>query len=339
MKEYKINELTSSRMMYDKNPPRFMLYITIVLLILLITVIVASCFLYKTEVVRTSGIISSSDKSYIMSQTSGMIDKVYYKSGDYVKEGDLLFELDTNSIDSQIIAYKSKRELVSEYVNNYDLIINFLNEIDFEKELINPFSEGEFYYQMKGIIEGINSSKNKEELVEQYLYQMYQSKFQYVYELEGINAQIESYENMYSNYKVYAKNDGYVNYATNLLEGLVIGNDSLGTISSELTKNNAIIETFVDVSSKSFINIGMDVEMVVGGLNQQKYGALKGKIIDISRDSIISEENVLYKVVIKPDDICLKDVSLTNGQALEIRIKYESITWMNWMLEKIGIMG
>lgn len=339
MREYKINELTSSRMMYDKNPPRFMFYIIIVILISLITIIVASCFLYKTEVVRASGVISSIDKNYIMSQTSGMIDKVYYKSGDYVNDGDLLFELDTNSIDSQIIAYKSKRDLVNEYVNNYNLIIQFLNEIDFDKELINPFTEGEFYYQMKGLIEEINNSENKEKLVEQYLYQMHQSKFQYIYELEGLNAQIESYENMYKNYRVYANSDGYLNYATNLLEGMVIGNDSIGTISSKLNKDNAIIETFVDVSSKSFINVGMEVEMAVAGLNQQKYGTLKGKVIDISKDSIISEDNVLYKVVVKPNDTYLKDIELTNGQALEVRIKYESITWMNWMLEKIGIKG
>ena len=86
----------------------------------------------------------------------------------------------------------------------------------------------------------------------------------------------------------------------------------------------------------------MEVEMIVNGLSQSTYGTLKGNVLSTSNDSIQSEDKVFYKVSIKPTDIVLKnkdkETSLSNGMVVEARIKYESITWMKWVLKKIGIL-
>lgn len=123
---------------------------------------------------------------------------------------------------------------------------------------------------------------------------------------------------------------------------MVIGNDSLGTISDTLTKDNSIVEVYVDASNKAYLKEDMDVEMVVGGLSQTKYGTLKGKVISISNDSIVNENNILYKIQIKPSNITLKqknnEVELKNGMVVESRIKYEKTTWMNWCLKMIGMI-
>lgn len=51
---------------------------------------------------------------------------------------------------------------------------------------------------------------------------------------------------------------------------------------------------------------------------------------------------MFYKVSIKPENILLKnkdkEISLSNGMFVEARIKYESITWIKWVLKKIGII-
>lgn len=48
------------------------------------------------------------------------------------------------------------------------------------------------------------------------------------------------------------------------------------------------------------------------------------------------------EVPIKLEDINLniknKETILSNGIVVEARIKYESITWMKWILKKIGII-
>jgi hypothetical protein len=86
----------------------------------------------------------------------------------------------------------------------------------------------------------------------------------------------------------------------------------------------------------------MDVEIIVSGLSQSTYGTLKGKVTYVSNDSMQSEDKIYYKVSIKPNDTILKnkdkETKLSNGMVVETRIKYESITWFNWILKKIGII-
>ena len=79
MKEYTLDELTSSRIQYDKNPPGFMKWIILVIALLLIGIIILASFTYKTEVVRTSSIITSSNKVSVQSPTQGKIEKIYVK--------------------------------------------------------------------------------------------------------------------------------------------------------------------------------------------------------------------------------------------------------------------
>ena len=123
---------------------------------------------------------------------------------------------------------------------------------------------------------------------------------------------------------------------------MVIGNDTLGTISEKINKENALIDVYVPSQNKSFITVEDEVEIVIAGLSQQEYGKLNGKIINISSDVVTNEDGVFYRVSVKPNDISLfknnNSIELINGQIGEVRIKYESVTWMNWALKKIGII-
>ena len=126
-----------------------------------------------------------------------------------------------------------------------------------------------------------------------------------------------------------------------LKKGIVIENDTLGTISEKINKENALIDVYVPSQNKSFITVEDEVEIVIAGLSQQEYGKLNGKIINISSDVVTNEDGVFYRVSVKPNDISLfknnDSIELINGQIGEVRIKYESVTWMNWALKKIGI--
>lgn len=342
MKRYALEELRSSRIQYDKKPPRLLFLTIFITLIGIIGIIVLSCFTYKTEVIRSSGILSSDNKTYVMSKTQGEIKEVYKKSGDYVSKGELLFEIDDNQVDSQIIMVESKANLIKEYVDKYENMISFLNSIDLSEEIINPYNDNNELDSIIAEIKNKNTNDEKKELIDSYVNQLKQTLFQYNYEYLGYKGQIDGYNKIKKDYKVYASSDGYLTYATDLKKGMVIGNDNLGTISDSLTKENSIVEVYVDASNKAYLKENMDVEMVVGGLSQTKYGALKGKVISVSNDSIVNENNVLYKIQIKPSNIILKqknkEVELKNGMVVESRIKYEKTTWMNWCLKRIGII-
>ena len=74
MRVYTLEDLKSSKIQYDKNPPRFIYYIVFTVFIGLLSIIILSCFTHKTEVVRASGILSSDNKTYIMSKKQGEIE-------------------------------------------------------------------------------------------------------------------------------------------------------------------------------------------------------------------------------------------------------------------------
>lgn len=345
MKEYSLLDLKSSRLQYDKNPPKLLIWVIFTLFIGIIAIIVISCFTYKTEVVRATGILSSENKTYISSKKQGEIKEVYKNSGDYVNKGDLLFEINDIEIQMQEIAIESKTNLIKEYVEGYELIIDSLKNITDYSSISNPFNDVKFKKEFDNIISQIEkeeTEENKKNMIESYQSQYENQVFQYKYEYLGLSSQLEAYEGMKDEYKVYANESGYINYSTNLKSGMVISNDILGTISDEITKDNSIVEVYVDTANISFLKENMDVEMIVSGLSQTTYGALKGKVKNISTDSITSEDKVFYKVEIKPDDIVLKNknktIDLSNGVVVETRIKYESITWMNWVLKKMGII-
>lgn len=354
MKEYKLVELTSSRIQYDKNPPRFIKWIILIIVILLAGIIVLASFTYKTEVVRSTSIISSSNKINVQSPNKGQIKKIYVLNGDYVNEGDLLFEMDTTQIDSSILSLDAKCLYIQEYIDNYNLMINILNNVNIDTlaGLYNPFESGQFVYEFKNVIKEINDvvagenetiADARKNIIEQYISSYYNTLFQYEYELLGNQSQIEGYEEMKKTYFIYATTDGYVNFNSNVSENNVIDSSVVMTISEELTMDNSIVDTYITAEHRSFLDINNEVEITVAGLSQAKYGLLTGKVVDISDDVIIDKDgNALYKVSIKPDSIELKKnnkvIKLVNGQICEIRIKYESVSWMTWALTKMGIL-
>lgn len=63
MKYYNLDELHDSRLLYDKNPPRFMFIVIGLTLFLLGGAVTASAYLHKPYVVNVEGLVTSSEKN------------------------------------------------------------------------------------------------------------------------------------------------------------------------------------------------------------------------------------------------------------------------------------
>lgn len=189
MKTYRLNDLKDSKILYDKNPPKFILYIFLIVLVSIILIITYTNFTYKTEVVRTSGILSAENKSNIQSPVGGKITNIYKENGEYVSKGDILFELDNIDTYASIVMLEAKEVLMQRYVSNYNQMINILVEFDVNdiSNINNPFEE-EFYYMFKQFNEMLQTAKEdtdnnislmtaRQNVIEQYLSQYYQSRF------------------------------------------------------------------------------------------------------------------------------------------------------------------
>ncbi|MPM12336.1 hypothetical protein SDC9_58689 [bioreactor metagenome] len=367
MKVYNLNEITDSKILYDKKPPAFMNYIILIVTALIVAALIWANKSVKTYVVKGQGLVVSENKSHIMTKTSGEIKDVFISEGSEVKEGDVLFttngiesELQLEQINAQINSYSRRIELLSIAEENATNGTNYFDRYNEEEsEFYNKLNAAyiarkEFYvdvqalkdqgYEEKQIEEFSKTQKNKSD--EHYfktISEFTNEKNQYELEASKLIAQKETLEKGKSQYEVVAQKNGVIHLNTPLTSGMVLqGGSLIGTITSK--EEELTVETMLPSSDRPRIHVGDEVSLVVGGLLQSEYGTIAGKVTSIDEDATIDNEkgNVFFKVKVKPDKTYLEDskgekVNLTIGMVTETRVKYEKITYMKYILELIGV--
>lgn len=367
MKVYNLNEITDSKIQYDKKPPAFMTYIILIVTALIIISLIWANKSVKTYMVKGQGLVVSDKKSHIMTKGAGEIKEVFIEEGSKVKVGDKLFttnELETNLQLQQIIAqievYNNRIKLLNKAEKNAKEGTNSFDKYnDIESEFYNRLSAAyiarkEFDvnakvlkdqgYDKYQIDEYIKTQKNKKD--EHYfktISEFTNEKKQYEVEVSKLKSQKEALEQSKEQYIVTAQNNGVVHLNTPLTTGMVIqGGSLIGTISS--SEEELAIETMLSSVDRPRIHLGDEVSLAIAGLNQDEYGVISGRVVSIDEDATIDNEkgNIYFKVKVKPDKTYLEDskgerVNLTIGMVTETRVKYEKITYMKYFLELIGI--
>lgn len=367
MKVYNLNEITDSKILYDRKPPAFMKYVILIVAALIIVCLIWANKSVKTYMVKGQGVVVSENKSHIMTKTSGEIKEVFITEGSEVKEGDVLFttngmesDLQLEQIVAQINSFSRRIELLSIAEENATNGTNYFNryneqEVEFYNKLNAAYiARKEFVVDEKALKEqGANeqqikdyakTQKNKsDEHYYKTISEFTSEKNQYELELSKLVAQKEAIEKGKEQYKVVAQKGGVIHLNTPLTSGMVLqGGSLIGTITSK--EEELIIETMLPSTDRPRIHVEDEVSLVIGGLLQSEYGTIQGKVISIDEDATIDNEkgNVFFKVKVKPDKTYLEDskgekVNLTLGMVAETRVKYEKITYMKYILELIGI--
>jgi multidrug resistance efflux pump len=362
-----LNEITDSRLLYDRNPPRFMTYIILVVLLLISGFLLWSTKSVKTFIVKGQGIVTTEKKSNIMAKVSGEVKEVYVEEGKEVKEGELLLVFNSpepqyqlEQADGQIEVLNKRIELLKRAENEAAKGTNTfkksdIDEVEFYNKLLNSYAKMKEYNVDE---ESLKKQNYTDDQIKQYKEQGKVKKDQIYYdtilsftnerkqlemEKSKLETQKEAVSKSTDEYKLYAQRSGIVHLNAPLKKGMVLqGGSLLGSIST--TDEDIIVETLIPSSDRPRIHEKDEVSLAVGGLNQAEYGTLNGKVIAIDEDATIDNEkgNILFKVKIKPDKNYLEDkkgekVNLTLGMVTEARVKYEKITYMKYFIEQIGI--
>ncbi|WP_291569674.1 HlyD family secretion protein [Clostridium sp. UBA4548] len=364
---YNLNEITDSKLLYDKKPPRFMMYITLVVLALIIGFLFWSTKSVKTFIVKGQGIVTSENKHNLMAKVSGEIKEIHIEEGKEVKEGDVLLVFNSpepkyqlQQVEGQLEILNKRIELLKRAESEATKGTNTFKkdkpeEIEFYNKIVSSYVKLKEFNVDE---EALKKQQYTEEQIKQYKEQSKVKKDQVYYEtilsftnernqLEMEKSKIEnqkdSIDKSTDEYKLYAPSSGKFHLNMPLNKGMVIqGGSLLGTISSQ--NENIIIETLIPSTDRPRIHVEDEVALGVGGLNQAEYGTLKGKVTEIDEDATIDNEkgNVFFKVKVKPEKDYLEDkkgekVKLTLGMVTETRVKYEKITYMKYFMEQIGI--
>ena len=367
MKVYNLNEITDSKVQYDKKPPALMYYVVLIITMLIVIGLICANNSVKTYIVKGQGMVVSENKSHIMTKSSGEITEVFVEEGKEVKAGEKLFstsELETSLQLEQIIAqidtYEKRITLLGQAEENATNGTNYFNryneaESEFYNRLSAAYLARKEYnvdieslknqgYEQVEIDKYVVTQKNKSD--EHYfktISEFTNEKAQYEVEVAKLKSQKDALEKSKEQYIVVAQADGVIHLSTPLTVGMVVQGGSLvGTITNK--EDELIVETMLPSTDRPRIHVGNEVSLVVGGLNQAEYGTIPGEVISIDEDATIDSENggVYFKVKVKPEKTYLEDskgerVNLSLGMVTETRVKYEKITYMKYFLELIGV--
>ena len=367
LKVYSLHEITDSRVLYDKNPPKFMALIILIVLSLIVGFLVWADVSIKTYVVKAQGIVTADNKTNIMTNITGQLSSVNVKEGQKVKAGDVLFTInpsDSNlqleqanaelKYDNERIALLTRAEKdAAKGTNSFNK--NNPNELEFYNRLQDNYAkEGEYTVDVKALkAQGYTDDMIKQqqdqaktklnELHYDTILSFTTEKDQDEADKAKVEGQIDALKSSLSSYKITAETSGIVHLVAPLTTGTVIqqGN-SLGSISD--TSKGIIIETLLQSSDRPMVSVGDDVSIAVLGLNQEEYGTIKGKVVSIDQDADIDSQKgtVYFNLKVKPEKTFLKDrkgqkVNLALGMTTETRVDYDKITYMKYFLEQIGV--
>lgn len=361
-KIYTFTELKESRLIYDRKPPLFGVFMTLLTLAFLIGALLWAALSTKTYVVKATALIDNENKTNVMNSVSGKIKSICVSEGQQINEDDTILILDSMETELQIAQLQAMVDLYDGKVTNTQKLIDFVNNYELKNESTqtNPFDSknaetAKLYADAESFKSYVNQLKQqKEEEGEEYKQadldslkiqflsqQTYSELNEHITQKAQYMSQLEMYEKSLAAYTVRALQKGVIHLSAGITEGTVI---QAGTLLGNITDGDSdklYFNAVVSATERSKLEIGSSVEIAVSGAMQTEYGTLNGKIISIDYDSTQTEDGqVFYRVKIDTDKYELTDkaghsVKLQLGMIGECRIKYDETTYLNWMIEQI----
>lgn len=363
-----ISELKDSRLLYEKDLPPFGYIIVSLIAILLIAVITWSIKTQKSYVIKSQGVIESTNKNYIMSSYTGEINKMNISEGSFVETGDVLFTVKSTDLDLQEEQITGQIDLYTENINQLkkleQSIMDDKNYFDITKE-----NDRQYYNQYEAYRSQIEQNdvdastyksygysdaqieaelaKNNAKISELYystLKTINENITQYENEIDKLKVQNDAIANGQSEYQVIANTSGIVHMINDYKEGMVVqAASAIGSIANE--NDDYIVNAYLSVNDRPRVSLGDDVNIEVVGLAQNTYGNLKGKLISVDNDVSSSQDGkqTFFKSKIEIEAPYLisnkgNKVNISNGMSVEARIIYDELSYFDYFLESLGLL-
>lgn len=309
-------------------------------LLLLVSIIWAALSKINVIVSGTGNISPQNSIVTIKSTISGVVSKINYSDGDYVKAGDLLVSLETENIDAQINKLedsinrlKVEAAIKNIYLEDVNKQVNVADYDDKYSDLINNI-----------ILE------NKLKLLELERYNGETAniiKLQYITELSGkiaqIDGEIEGYENelkalklQLENYQIKSPINGYISGMTvNSTGQMVTQADVLLQIVP--TDKPLVFEGYIQDKDIANIKIGDVAKIKISAYSYSDYGDIDGRVTYISKSSYqIEGMGNVYKIEVEIDSEGFnEEIKLMAGMSGAVEIDVGKRSVLDYFLEPI----
>ena len=151
-----LKDISDSTEVYDSKPNRFVPY-TIYIICAILTIALIWMYLFRMDiVVKADSVFRGDDDSTAVScAVTGKITKMSVKDGQYVNEGDELYEVDIENLGSTIEDYKSKLDSVQQRL---DMLNAYQKSLDGDNSEFDAMSDNQYYSEFKDRKELLNTS-------------------------------------------------------------------------------------------------------------------------------------------------------------------------------------
>jgi len=333
-----INEISESRELLEKKPPKF---ITVLIYIFIIMMLVTLCWSYfgkKEIVVKTQGSDKSSQSNNIKAIIGGTVSNIKVKEGQSVKKDEELLSIDSETIKQQYEALKdtleknkSKLNALQKYEKSLNINNNLLSKSDeYEKEYYFKYTN--YQSQISQSNNNISQDESKlnevENQIEKYKQQIKEKQNQ-ANRIEQQKREITLSKNSISN-----ENSSLYNELEMLKQDLTISeyekNRKIDELQNIISSNNDKINDFdsqlIELSNTKEA-LGSEINTLNGTiseleLSKDSYGTT---ISNSSIDNSINKNNEL--ITIQAESQQLKDqIDEYENQINSINIDLENYT-------------
>ncbi|AEW58252.1 TPA: HlyD family efflux transporter periplasmic adaptor subunit [Bacillus cereus] len=294
-KMYSFEELTDSVELLEKKPPKFILLSLLVLFIFLIGFSIWALF-GKVDIVSkgNASIQNKEDLIIYKSQINGVVSSVFVKSGDTVKKGDILIQLENqdlsnkkNELEAALKNFEMNKSMLEQLKNSIKLNQDsFMDDID--KKFLEEYKAYEDGYKSlkleKEDISSIEAYKSNAIVsINQRIQAIDQEHFIKKQELDSINKQSELL-------KIQANKDGVVQFSSAIQKGdLIDANEELVALIPEIDKKK--VKIYLSAQEIKGIRKGNQVQYA---FNLKGADKQLGKITYISKYPIFDKNTKEY---------------------------------------------
>lgn len=217
----------------------------------IISLCITLFFLTNLEAMELSGTVISDNEKIITSRYMGFIKKVYVNEGDFVKKGQLLYEIDSSNIDSKKEEASLSLQIQKNNLNNIKINYERYKRL-YAKDLVPKYDVEQLELKMNNVKSMISIAKAK---------------------LKEVNYQ-------YKYLKIISPNNGLI-IKKSIRSGEMAMPSSPAMVLSDL--NSLKIKSNISESNLSKVKIGQKVKVIIESINFVTEGEISAIIPNIEK--------------------------------------------------------
>lgn len=257
-------------------------------------------------------VIVDSFKKVIQHKEGGIVEAIYVKDGDHVKEGQELIKLSGVEIEEQIKAYEAKIEAAEKQVHLLEEQVESYHKL-FEKGLI----------QKNALVDAQLREASADASLQEY------------------KSHLANLQDHMSRLNITSPIDGIVNQlSVHTIGGVVRAGEPLMFVIPQ--DDNLIIEGYIDPKDIDSVHVGLKAKINISAFRSRTTAPLTGVVTHVSPDVVeLGEHRSAFKVRIEVDKDQLTKISklrnyeLYPGMQAEINIITGERTFLQYLLDPI----